>query len=61
MLGNLQVVLVGLLAWVLLRERPSNASLASIPVVLIGVVLVSGAFEQGAYGPNRGSALSTVF
>ncbi len=53
-LGNLQVVLVGLLAWVLLRERPSNASLASIPVVLIGVVLVSGALEQGAYGPNPG-------
>jgi drug/metabolite transporter (DMT)-like permease len=53
-LGNTQVVLVGLLAWVLLRERPTNASLAAIPVVLVGVVLISGAFEHGAYGPNPG-------
>jgi len=51
-LGNTQVVLVGLLAWLLLRERPSRASLAGIPVVLVGVVLISGALEQGAYGSN---------
>src|SRR5256885_8096978 len=39
-LGNTQVVLVGLLAWALLGERPSNRSLASIPIVLTGVVLI---------------------
>ncbi len=53
-LGNLQVVLVGLLAWVILRERPSNRALAAIPVALVGVVLISGAFESGAYGRNPG-------
>jgi drug/metabolite transporter (DMT)-like permease len=53
-LGNLQVVLVGLLAWRILRERPSNRSLAAIPVALVGVVLISGAFEHGAYGRNPG-------
>jgi len=53
-LGNLQVVLVGLLAWALLRERPSNRALAAIPVALVGVVLISGAFEHGAYGKNPG-------
>jgi drug/metabolite transporter (DMT)-like permease len=53
-LGNMQVVLVGLLAWLLLRERPGNSSLISIPVVLFGVVLISGALEKGAYGPNPG-------
>lgn len=53
-LGNLQVVLVGLLAWAILRERPSNRSLAAIPVALVGVVLISGALEQGAYGRNPG-------
>jgi drug/metabolite transporter (DMT)-like permease len=53
-LGNMQVVLVGLLAWAILRERPSNRSLAAIPVVLVGVVLISGAFEGGAYGNNPG-------
>ncbi|MDQ2910511.1 MAG: DMT family transporter [Actinomycetota bacterium] len=53
-LGNLQVVLVGLLAWAILRERPSGRSLAAIPVALVGVVLISGAFENGAYGRNPG-------
>ena len=51
-LGNIQVVLVGLLAWVLLRERPSNGSLAAIPVVAVGIVLISGVLEAGAYGAN---------
>lgn len=53
-LGNLQVVLVALLAWAILRERPSPRSLAAIPVVLVGVVLISGALESGAYGRNPG-------
>lgn len=51
-LGNTQVVLVGLLAWLLLRERPHNSSMAAIPIVGVGVVLISGVFEAGAYGSN---------
>jgi len=51
-LGNTQVVLVGLIAWLLWRERPQTASLIAIPVVLVGVVLISGALEHGAYGKN---------
>jgi drug/metabolite transporter (DMT)-like permease len=53
-LGNLQVVFVGLLAWVILGERPSNRSLAAIPVALFGVLLISGVLESGAYGKNPG-------
>ena len=53
-LGNVQVVLVGLLAWAFLGERPHRSSLAAIPIVGIGVVLISGALEQGAYGSNPG-------
>jgi drug/metabolite transporter (DMT)-like permease len=53
-LGNTQVVLVGLLAWALLRERPHRSSLTAIPIVGLGVVLISGALEQGAYGSNPG-------
>ncbi len=53
-LGNLQVVFVGLLAWMILGERPSNRSLAAIPVALVGVLLISGIFESGAYGKNPG-------
>ena len=53
-LGNVQVVLVGLLAWALLGERPHRSSLTAIPIVGVGVVLISGALEQGAYGSNPG-------
>lgn len=51
-LGNTQVVLVGLLAWILLGERPHRSSFAAIPIVGVGVVLISGVLEQGAYGSN---------
>ena len=53
-LGNTQVVLVGLLAWALLGERPHRSSLVSIPIVGVGVVLISGVVERGAYGSNPG-------
>ena len=51
-LGNIQVVLVGLLAWAALGERPENRSLAAIPVVFIGVILISGVVGGGAYGDD---------
>jgi drug/metabolite transporter (DMT)-like permease len=51
-LGNTQVLMVGLLAWALLSERPSNRALVAIPVAFGGVVLISGVVEQGAYGDN---------
>ena len=53
-LGNTQVVLVGLLAWALFRERPARSSVLAIPVAMFGIVLISGVFEQGAYGDNPG-------
>src|SRR3954447_22167033 len=51
-LGNTQVLMVGLLAWVLLNERLSNRALISIPLAFGGVVLISGVLEDGAYGEN---------
>jgi drug/metabolite transporter (DMT)-like permease len=52
-LGNTQVVIVALLAWFLLGERPANRVLLAIPIVLIGVVLISGAIDSAkAYGSN---------
>ena len=58
-LGNTQVVLVGLLAWVLLREKPSRSSLVAIPVAVVGIVLISGVLEDGAYGDDP--ALGTLY
>jgi drug/metabolite transporter (DMT)-like permease len=51
-LGNTQVVIVGLLAWALFRERPSTGALVAIPIAMVGVVLISGVLEEGAYGDN---------
>lgn len=53
-LGNLQVVVVGFLAWWLLGERPGRRLLLAVPVVLVGVVLISGVVGSGAYGDNPG-------
>lgn len=55
-LGNLQVVLVGLVAWLTLGERPEARVVAAIPIALIGIVLISGVVGSGAYGedPLRG-------
>ncbi len=53
-LGNTQVVLVALTAWLLLGERPSRHTIAAIPVVFGGVVLISGVVGGGAYGSQPG-------
>jgi drug/metabolite transporter (DMT)-like permease len=51
-LGNLQVVIVALVAWLIFGERPKRNVLIALPVMLLGVVLISGVIGQGAYGSN---------
>ncbi len=58
-LGNVQVVLVPIAAWLLLSERPGARVVAAVPVVLIGVVLISGVVGEGAYGDDP--ALGVLF
>jgi drug/metabolite transporter (DMT)-like permease len=58
-LGNLQVVIVAFVAWAVLSERPENRVLVAVPVVLAGVVLISGVLEGGAYGDDP--ALGVAF
>lgn len=55
-LGNLQVVLVGLVAWATLGERPETRVISAVPIALFGIVLISGVLGGGAYGndPARG-------
>jgi drug/metabolite transporter (DMT)-like permease len=55
-LGNLQVVLVGLVAWATLGERPEARVMTAVPIALFGIVLISGVVGGGAYGedPVRG-------
>jgi drug/metabolite transporter (DMT)-like permease len=61
-LGNLQVAFVPLVAWAALGERPARRVLATLPLVLAGVVLISGALERGAYGndPAQGVAFGAA-
>jgi len=51
-LGNLQVLIVGFAAWMLLGERPSRGLFVAVPVVLVGVVLISGVIGGDAYGDD---------
>jgi len=53
-LGNTQVVIVAFLAWLILGERPPRRTLLALPVVLVGVVLISGVIGKDPYGTNPG-------
>ena len=61
-LGNLQVVIVPFVALAVLGEKVPKSILLALPPVCLGVVLVSGALEDGAYGANpaRGALLGVA-
>jgi drug/metabolite transporter (DMT)-like permease len=56
-LGNTQVLFVGLVAWAIHRERPRAAVLAGVPVAFAGKALVTGLGRLDAYGvdPLKGT------
>jgi drug/metabolite transporter (DMT)-like permease len=56
-LGNLQVLFVALAAWLLFGERPGRRFFAVLPVVLIGVVLVSGLAGKTATGGHPAAGI----
>ena len=58
-LGNTQVVIVPIAAWLFLGERPGGRVAASVPLVLIGVVLISGVLGAEPYG--RDPVLGVLF
>jgi drug/metabolite transporter (DMT)-like permease len=58
-LSNLQVIIVPVLAWLLLGERPRRSLLVAAPVMVFGLVLVSGVVTGGGYGADPG--LGVVF
>ena len=57
-LGNLQVLFVAVLAWLVLKERPGRRYLTMLPVVFIGVVLVSGAIGGAAAGLHPAAGIA---
>jgi drug/metabolite transporter (DMT)-like permease len=59
---NAQVILVPLLGWIFLRERPGLRFAASIPVMLAGVAVAGGLVGGGASGRNpvQGAIFASV-
>ncbi len=51
-MGNLQVLIVGLAAWALFGERLRREVVVALPIMLAGVVLISGLLGSEAYGSN---------
>ncbi len=56
-LGNTQVIFVGLAAWFLHGERPRRSMFVGLPIAFLGMTLVSGLGRADAYGadPFRGT------
>jgi drug/metabolite transporter (DMT)-like permease len=61
-LGNLQLLFVAAAAWLLRGERPAPALQLAAPVLGVGIVLISGVGQHGAYGsdPAAGVLLGTA-
>lgn len=58
-LGNMSSVVVAIIAWVFLKERPATRLLIVLPFVLLGVTMTTGALGGGADGINP--ALGVIF
>lgn len=51
-LGNTQILFVALLAWAFLKERPGRRIALGLPVIVAGLVFISGVIGSAAYGKN---------
>jgi drug/metabolite transporter (DMT)-like permease len=58
-LGNMQVLVVAVVAWLFLGERPTARTVVAILIVAFGAILISGLVGSGAYGANP--TLGVVF
>ena len=52
LIGNSQVIIVTLASWKLFGEKPNPAILLSLPVVIIGLALISGFADPEPYGED---------
>ena len=52
LIGNSQVIIVTLASWKLFGEKPNPAILISLPIVMIGLTLISGIADSNPYGED---------
>jgi drug/metabolite transporter (DMT)-like permease len=50
--GSVHVVTTMVAGWLILRQRPTRLAIAATPVVLVGVVLISGLVGAGEHGDD---------
>jgi drug/metabolite transporter (DMT)-like permease len=62
LIGNSQVIIVTLASWKLFGEKPNHAILVSLPIVIIGLALISGIADTDPYGedPVKGVVFGTL-
>ena len=62
LIGNSQVIIVTLASWKLFGEKPNQAILVSLPIVVIGLALISGIADTDPYGedPVKGVVFGTM-
>lgn len=60
--ANVQVVWVGLAAWIVYREHPTRTAFVVVPVVLIGIAMIGGLGRDDAFGdrPLAGATIAAV-
>ena len=52
MIGNSQVIIVTLVSWKFLGEKPNKSILFALPVVVLGLALISGIWDDQPYGED---------
>ncbi len=52
LIGNSQVIIVTLASWWLFGERPNRMILLALPMVMLGLLFISGRWDPDAYGDN---------
>lgn len=62
LIANVSVIFVALGAWIFLGEQPRRVTLYTIPVILVGIALISGVGQAEAFGddPVLGTLLALV-
>ena len=52
LIGNSQVIIVTLVSWWLFGERPNRMILIALPMVMLGLLFISGIWDAKAYGED---------
>ena len=55
LIANVQVIFVALIAWAAFGEKPGRRAMALLPIIFLGIFLISGVGSGDAYGEDPGA------